>query len=151
MKALPAPPPAVDYLKGQTSWGMMACFTAILNLVLVSRAIPSRGARCFLIAANTAIDGINPADINKAFEDAKTHLSNKVDGVKQALAQRITSEVDYNNQKSDELLAQGKKMKEDAFATLQNIQTQQHKLEVAAAQRLSEITQKQAEYTSLLN
>lgn len=98
-----------------------------------------------------ALDGINPTDITQAFETAKTNLQSNLDGFKQVVTARLSTDVDAKKQKAEDLQAQARQLTQEAFEAQTKLQTSQNSFETAAQQRLSEITQKQAEYTSLLS
>jgi hypothetical protein len=137
----------------KTDWESTPVFQAIKKHLAPMEGVAIDAKTKFSVALKqaAALDGINPADVAVAFENAKANLQNLLNNFHQAVLQKTVTEVDAKKKQAEELQAKVQQLTQEAFDAQTRLQTQQHAYEVAAGQRMSEITQKQAEYASLLS
>lgn len=140
-------------LASETDWANTQVFQAIKKHLAPLEGMQIDPKTKFTVALKqaSAMDNIDPSAVTQVFEDAKNYLNKKLNDLKQAVINKTATDVEAKNKQADDLIQQANQLKEEAFQNQQRIQSQQHKFEVAVAQRLSELTQKQTEYNSLLS
>ena len=137
----------------KTNWENSPVFQAIKKHLapLKGMALDPKTKFSVALAQAKDLDGVDPAAVTQAFEDAKSNLTAQLNNFRQIVANKMATEVETKQAKAKELQTQAQQLNEEAFAAQQKLQAQQHKFEIAATQRQTEINQKQAEYNSLLS